>query len=111
MNNIFKTFIHKVYQLPPVQQTTRTVIYESTEKAIVVFQWKKSNGLPNHTHYGNCIFQVLRGKLLEKRGNLHNILYVHDIGKIGKNFDHEIEPLTDATSIHVYMPPPPKKYS
>ena len=111
---ILKSFIPMAKTLPTVAETTRRILYQSHDVAVICFRWKKGDGLPVHHHYGKCIFQVLDGKLIEQRGQLQTVMYRNDIGKIEKGYSHSIEPITEnALSLHIYSPPPtyliPKK--
>ena len=108
MLNLFvRAFTPMARKLPQVVETTRSILFQNKDVSVVCFRWKRGDGLPPHDHYGKCMFQVLDGKLLETRGNLKNVLYTNDVGKIGKGFVHSINPIVDSRSIHVYSPPPP----
>ncbi len=112
MYKILKTFINKAIKIPniAVKETQRTILYENKDLSVVFFKWKKGDGLPEHDHYGKCIFQVLDGSLLETRCcGKQTILKTNDFGTIDKGIKHSIEPLENSKSIHVYSPPPPKK--
>lgn len=109
MLKILKTFIPIANNMPKILETKRSILFENNKYSVVCFQWKKGFHLPEHDHYGQCLFQVLNGKLCEKRGNLETILYKDDIGKIGKGFKHSITSLNESVSLHIYSPPPPKK--
>lgn len=109
MYKVLKAFINSAKKMPIyAKETTRTIIYENKDLSVVCFRWKKGDGLPEHDHYGKCIFQVLDGKLLETRCcGKKTLMKSNDFGKINKGIKHSIEPLEDSKSIHVYSPPPP----
>lgn len=97
-----------VRKMPKVcVETKRTILYENNDVSVVCFQWKKYNGLPEHDHYGKCLFQVVDGKLLEKRKGNIIIMNPDDQGSIDKGITHSIQPLEDSKSLHIYSPPPP----
>ena len=108
MQKLLKAFLPMVKRMPKnVHETTRTILYQNNDISVVSFQWKKGMGLPEHDHYGKCLFQVVDGKLLETRGSKETLMKINDIGKINKGQLHKIDPLEDSKSIHVYSPPPP----
>lgn len=108
MNTLLRAFLPMVRRLPKATvETKRTILYENKDISVVCFQWKKGMGLPEHDHYGKCLFQVVDGKLVERRGAIKCIMKPDDIGKINKGTKHEIIPIEDSKSIHIYSPPPP----
>ena len=108
LHKLIQIFAPIVRRMPPAKETHRCILFENKDVAIVGFRWKKGQGLAEHDHYGKCMFQVLNGKLIEKRSNgIQRTLQTNDIGKINKGEKHAIEPLEDSRSIHVYSPPPP----
>ncbi len=111
MDKIIRKFLPQFVKMKPdfSKETKRIVLFENKEMSVVGFHWKKAQTLPLHDHYGKCSFQVIDGKLLEKREIMTRVLRTGDVGKIDKGIKHEILPLENSQSIHVYSPPPPKK--
>lgn len=108
LNKLLKFFLPMVRKMPKhVEETTRTILYQNKDVSVVSFQWKKNQGLPEHDHYGKCLFQVIDGKLLETRETKETLMKVNDIGRIDKGQKHAITPLENAKSLHIYSPPPP----
>ena len=87
-------------------RTRRIVLTCDSEESIVLFQWKQDQYLPDHSHVGDCHYQVLRGCLLETRNGKPIIVHENSYGYIGKDEIHSILPLRDSVSIHCYRPPP-----
>ena len=107
-DKILKAFLPMVQKMPKnFTETTRRILYQNKDISVVSFQWKKGSGLPEHDHYGSCLFKVVDGKLLETRNSKTTLMRTNDIGKINKGQKHKIEPLEDSKSIHIYSPPPP----
>ena len=108
LKQLLRAFIPRIKNLPPVTKTTRKILYETNDMAVVSFQWKKGDVLPDHDHYGKCLYEVLDGKLVETRGNQYAALLIPDtLGVADIGTRHSIIALEDSTSIHVYCPPPP----
>jgi quercetin dioxygenase-like cupin family protein len=108
LEKLLKAFLPMVQRMPKsVQETKRTILYQNKDVAVVSFQWKKGMGLPEHDHYGKCLFQVVDGKLLETRGKKETLMKIADVGRINKGQKHAITPLANAKSLHIYSPPPP----
>lgn len=109
LGNILKLFIPIAIRLPPVQKTTRKILYENADISVVCIRWKKNDGISMHDHHGRCLFKVLDGTLLEKRWNINRVLNIDNYSSIDKGYKHSIHPLKDSKTLHVYSPPPPKK--
>jgi len=110
LKHLLKTFMPTIRNLPPVTKTTRKILYETKDISIVSFQWKKGYLLHEHDHHGQCLYQVLDGKLIETRGNRYaGLLTPNNLKMANKGVKHAIMALEDSISIHVYSPPPPRK--
>lgn len=110
MKQLLSKFTSIAKRMPKhVQETRRTILYENDTVSVVCFQWKKGDGLPEHDHYGKCLFQVLDGTIVEQRMGQKKLLKENDLGEINKGIKHAILPLENSISLHIYSPPPKLK--
>lgn len=109
MKQLLSKFTNIARRMPiHVNETKRTILYENKNVSVVCFQWKKGDGLPEHDHYGKCLFKVLDGTIVEERMGQKKLMKQNDIGEINKGIKHAILPLENSKSLHIYSPPPPK---
>ncbi len=110
MKQLLLKFTNLARRMPKdVKETKRTILFENKNVSVVCFQWKKGQGLPEHDHFGNCLFKVLEGTIIEQRMGHKKLMKQNDVGEITKGIKHAIFPLENSKSLHIYSPPPPNQ--